>query len=305
MKRGKKNIPSVESGTVATHGLSSTEALMVLNEFRQARAAEENVFNDKINEAVADIKRRALWWLTCVCAALTLFGWFADSIIRCVVSEKMVRDSVQEELGAFTHSKMENMVKVSAAELEARIGECSNILESAKHQLHLLKLRSQAIAGSDQAYIELKSLKDTNDIARDLFSDVVAYYDTLVFRSNGHKTLREDFWGFTKVDFPKDELVKRVNSDSGVTKDTLNDLINLVSCYDDGKNYVGLLVEKANVCSNLHYRIAIVDCIHAHFQDSPVTLNMDELNKWWEKTHKPEYERGCNALKIHEENVLK
>lgn len=291
MKREKKDSQFMEGKTGASHGLSSAEAVMVLNEFRQARAEEEKVFNDKINEAVSDIKRRALWWLTCVCAALTLFGWFADSIIRCVVSEKMVRDSVQEELGAFTRNKVESLVKVSASDLEKRIDECSNLLARAKFQLSLLRLRSSAIAGDAVAYEKLRQAEDLD--AKMVLAEVDAFFAaTFHLRSVDEKTEGIEMWDYVHMNLSEDELLRRIHADPGVSKDTVNCLMNLTAGGVDGKKYAGLLIKKANLSTDLKDRAVIIDCVHSYFETCPKSVRLDVLNDWWMKTKKPEYEKG-------------
>ena len=225
----------------------SSEILIVLNEFRQARAAEERVFDEKVKVAIEDVRKKGLWWTTCMCAGLTLFGWFANSIIRYVVSEKMVRESVQEELRAFTTKKVEGLVKSSISELESQVIECSNLLTRTRAQLDLLKLRSAAISGDSAAYMKLKGLGESTD-AQTLLSDVNAFFaSTFNRRSVDEATEGIYLWDYEHVSLSPEELLERISADPGVSEATLNYLMNLTGGDIAGKRYIGLLVQKANV----------------------------------------------------------
>lgn len=299
-------------------GLTSAEALIVLNEFRKARCEEDKLYQLKveslesqIDKEVKAIQKRGWLYVITIISVLGIVGSFlayhATPIIQAIITNKIVSDQVQDQLQEFTDTKILEMVQSSVYELEQKIVDCTN-------EIALLRMRLKAEAGDGEAYASLKNAARNSSEAAKLLGDVDDYYagklilDKIDFaRLKEHlDTMGDLLSNFTefvdsasevlgqyeRVDLSEDEIVSKIEASQVITHETINLIKNLAIARPNGGKHVGLFVKMANRTENLAFRIAIVDCIRKHMPSCPKTVDVDLLNAWWKEVEASQYEVG-------------
>lgn len=298
--------------------LTSTEALIVLNEFRKSRCEEDKLFQLKveslesqIDKEVKDIQKRGWLYVGIIVSVIGIVGGFlayhAKPIIQAIITNKIVSDQVQDQLQEFTNTKILGMVQSSVSELEQRVEDCTN-------EIALLRLRLKAEAGDGGAYASLKNAAHNSEEAAKLLGDVDDYYagklvlDKINFaRLKEHlDTVGDLFSNFTefvdsasevlgqyeRVDLSEEEIVSTIEASQDISNETINLIKNLAVARPNGGKHVGLFVKMAGKTDNLAFRIAIVDCIRKHLPSCSKTVDLDLLNAWWKEIEDSRYEVG-------------
>ena len=317
-KKGEESCANNGDGGAAIKevNLISAEALIVLSEFNKMRCKEEELFQskvkmleDRINQEVKYIQKKGWMYVWTIVSALCFLGGFlwcyVNPIIRSIVTNRIVSDQVQEQLQAFTDTKILEMVKSSVSELEQRVADCTN-------EISLLRLRLKAEANDGIAYAALKDAARNSEEGAKLLCDVDDYYarrlvlekfdfDKLKDHISSINGLVANFKEFVdsasevigqyeRVNLSEEDIVSKIELSQDVTVETINLIKNLAVAKPNGGEHIGLFVRMANRTDNLSFRIAIVDCIRKHLPSCPKTVDVDLLNAWWKEIESSKYE---------------
>ena len=285
------NQGSAPSGSGAkNNSIQSADFLRALEVLRETRRYEEERFDEKLKEAVNEVKERS--WFKCgVCFAAagvvaTILGYFAQEGVSCVIHNK-----VESAFTHYTRKEIDDRVTDLSKELRERIADCTNTLVELKVQSQLLRLHSLAVGGDRTAYDGIKTLAKTDEFARECLTSLDSYFSTFMNRMGHDSCINEKNWGYRRVDIPEEEKVRLIKEDPGLSKANLNLLIGLIAEAKDPKSYTGLVVRKADVCDNLFDLVALIDCICVWFDSCPKSPDLESLNKWWDENKRPEYDK--------------
>lgn len=258
-------------------GSDTDSLLQFANELRKIRNEEELRADKRLNDAVGKVEDNASFKMcfagSVFAILLTIFGIGGKSFIR-----NVVHDKIRAEFEAYTSKKIDEEIVNLSEKLKNRI-------EKVDKQLDSIRLYSEALSGASSSYDKLKSIAEGDSTAQALLDAVNTYYRAKLFRRVGDYTMEELFWRYKKEDKSVSEIVEQISSARRVTDDVVNLLLN-IAVWDDGKEYAALLVEKVMQCDELNRRIAIVDCLHALYEDCPQTPDGHEISSWWQKRNR-------------------
>lgn len=289
-KTAGNHVPPQSGSGVQNSSIQSTDFLRALEVLRETRKYEEERFDEKLKEAVKELKERS--WFKCgVCFAaagivVTILGYFAQEGVSCVIHNK-----VESAFTHYTRKEIDDRVTDLSKELRERIADCTNAVARLNGQARLLQFYTLAVGGDPTAYNGIKVLAKTDEFARECLISVDAFFSTFMNRMGHDSCINEKNWGYRKVNIPEEEKIRLIKEDPGLSKENLNLLIGLVAEAKDPRPYTGLIVRKAAVCDNLFDRVALIDCICVWFDSCPRRPDLDALRKWWDEIKRPEYDK--------------
>lgn len=252
----------------------------LFTELRKVRAQEEVTFSKKVDEAVKEVRHRGNWTLAVVAAAVVFVWNYAQPIVRHFVSEKMVYESVREELHGFASNKVASVVEASLSDVEARIRELSLQLDERKRTLDVLTTRSLAENGDESEMIKLRSLAQKDPFAAKQYENAKRYFSGQMTIRGDNYCMRQVNWKAQDPKLTREEMLARLEKEDAFGWDEVNYIRNLAMKRED-RPEISVFVGYAIKAKDLNVRMAIVDCIHAIDSTCPRVVLKDEIEEWW------------------------
>ena len=260
--------------------MADKDLTVLFAELRKVRAQEEATFNKKVDAAVKEVRRRGTWTMAFVIAAVVFVWNYAQPIVRCFISEKMVYESVREELHGFTSNKVASVVEASLSDVEERIRNLTRQLDERKRALDVLTMRSLAENGDESEMMMLRSLAKQDCFAAKQYENVRRYFsDQMTIRGDNYCE-RQANWKAQDPKLSYEAMFTQLSNANVIGWVEVNYIRN-IAMRDETRPGVAFFLDLVSRTKDLNVRMAIVDCIHAIDSSCPRTVLRDELEEWW------------------------
>lgn len=258
-------------------------------ELRKVRAQEEATFNKKVDAAVKEVRRRGTWTMAFVIAAVVFVWNYAQPIVRCFISEKMVYESVREELHGFTSNKVASVVEASLSDVENRIRDLTRQLDERKRALDVLTMRSLAENGDEFEMMKLRSLAKQDCFAAKQYENARRYFSEQMTIRGGSYCERQMNWKAQDPKLSYEAMVMQLSNANVIGWVEVNYIRN-IAMRDETRPGMSFFLGLSSRAKDLNVRMAIVDCMHAIDSSCPKTVLKDELEEWWRVKEKAKNE---------------